>query len=79
MYQKVKIDLDLFDWLVCCIDWRIRDLEDLDFGEIGDFGQGIVWRDWGFWRNRRFWPGDSMEGLGILENWRIGDFGEYRR
>ena len=40
MNQKVKIDLDLFDWLVRCIDW---------IGEIGDFGQGIVWRDWGFW------------------------------
>ena len=32
--QFYKIEFVPFECLVCCIDWRIRDLEDLDFGEM---------------------------------------------
>ena len=39
MSQKLKIELELFEWLGCCIGWR--------FWKDGYFGQGIVWGNGG--------------------------------
>ena len=43
MNDFIKLNLSNFEWLACCIDWK-----------DGYFGQGIVWRDWGFSRDGKF-------------------------